>query len=208
MSPRGPDIVSDRNCEQPAPGLGPPRSLQHADARCLATATFCSSSAMWAVYLAPCGALHASHARRRGLCVRLLPSQRKSVLRRFSFKRKIKRKSAHRRLIATVPPRPLTQQGGMAVSRLDGRGISLFPARIARGTLSTTCILRFVRFECAVTRIQSRTRFLGSSRFSRALPLEFSRPWVRCIADREVSLLSVRHITGGDVNPDCSGVDV
>src|SRR5690349_17669332 len=29
------------------------------------------------------------------------------------------------RLIATVPPRPLTQRGGSAVSRLDGRGISL-----------------------------------------------------------------------------------
>jgi hypothetical protein len=92
----------------------------------------------------------------------------------------------------------------MAVSRLDGRGISLFPARAARHTRSITCISHLARFECAVTRIQSRTRFLGSSRFARALPLESLRPWVRCIAESEVSLLSMRHITCGDVNPDCS----
>jgi hypothetical protein len=158
--------------------------------------------------VAPCDAVHVSRETARVVCASAsLPSKKRLATLPLQ-REKIKRKSAHRRLIATVPPRPLTQQGGMAVSRLDGRGISLFPARIARRTLSTACILRFVRFECAVTRIQSRTRFLGSSRFSRALPLEFSRPWVRCIADREVSLLSVRHITGGDVNPDCSGVDV
>src|SRR5436853_7833374 len=34
------------------PGLGPPRSLQHADARCLATATRFSSSRFSAMHLA------------------------------------------------------------------------------------------------------------------------------------------------------------
>src|SRR5436189_3296624 len=34
-------------------------------------------------------------------------------------------KQLDRRLIATVPPRSLTQWGGLAVSRLDGRGVSL-----------------------------------------------------------------------------------
>ena len=75
---------------------------------------------------------------------------------------------------------PLTQRGGLAVSRLDGRGISL------RRVLST----------------RLPDPFLGSSTLSRPLPADRGElgPALRGSED---SLLAVRSATGGDVNPTC-----
>ena len=82
-------------------------------------------------------------------------------------------------------PRPLTQQGGWADSRLDGRGISLANLRTFRSVDS--------RFP---------DPFLGSAALRRSLPIGSCvvGPTHRRSAD---FLCAGRCITGGDSNPTC-----
>ena len=167
-------FVSDRFFEQPAPGLGPPRSLQHGclsrDATCLAT--------VFILRQFPTRA-HAHVLRRKAAHKRCVVADTHS----------------HRRLIATVPPRPLTQRGGLAVSRLDGRGISLEKHRVTGASPD------------APRGASVPDPFLGSSCVLPIVTDRLSRLWVRRIAPRGGSLLAKRCATGGDVNPDCSLTD-
>ena len=80
-----------------------------------------------------------------------------------------------RRLIATVPPRSLTQWGGMAVSRLDGRGFR-FPEPVPR----------ISQFHSPLPLGNDFWVVLGSTHHQ---PID--------------SLDAARCITCGDVNPDC-----
>ena len=85
--------------------------------------------------------------------------------------------------VATVPPRPLTQRGGMAVSRLVGRGVSLSAgafasARRLPGTFDGSPILaaqlasrRVMRRSAVPSNLDERERSSLPLRRSRALCL-------------------------------------
>jgi hypothetical protein len=124
---------------------------------------------------------------------------------------------SHRRLLATVPPRALTQWGGMADSRLDGRGTSRRtspPCGFLRTRLSsssdhlgdpvgpTRSLVPgpFFLGSDAVRLRRPRTRRLGRAS---ALPLPAGSgvlgPASRLSGD---SLPAVRDATCGDINPD------
>jgi hypothetical protein len=60
-----------------------------------------------------------------------------------------------RRLIATVPPRSLTQWGGMAVSRLDGRGFSLSDRLQRLAFRRATALARVSGYDPADSRTRS-----------------------------------------------------
>jgi len=94
----------------------------------------------------------------------------------------------------------LAQQGGVAVSRLDGRGISL----LRRMTLITTSQAH----RCTCVTMKKITRpypdpFLGSAWLWRPLLAGPGLAWVRCLASDDDSLVARAGITGGDLNPTC-----
>ena len=101
--------------------------------------------------------------------------------------------SSHRRSAATVSAAAATQRGGMAVSRLDGRGLS----RRADSRPDERAITGS-REETS----RSRTLFLGSRVFRRPLPAGSFALGPACRLSR-VSHPAMRHATGGDNNPDC-----
>ena len=100
---------------------------------------------------------------------------------------------SHRRSAATVSAAAATQRGGLAVSRLDGRGLSRrTDSRPGEGARAGS------REETS----RSRTLFLGSRDFCRPLPAVSVVLGPACRVSR-VSHPAVRHATGGDINPDC-----
>jgi hypothetical protein len=69
---------------------------------------------------------------------------------------------SHRRSTAAIPPRPLTQRGGIAVSRLDGRGFS-------RRIVSSRSRAWTTRGSC----LPFPDPFLGSRALGRSLPIRW-----------------------------------
>ena len=76
-------------------------------------------------------------------------------------------------LIATLLPRPLTQRGGVAVSRLDGRGFRSGLRSAFRPPRAEECF-----------RHSLPDPFLGSTRASSAVTDALSRTWVRRFTSR------------------------